>query len=555
MLKRFLSITLIVTLIVTMMPTIFSTNAATASSDIRRPLPQSGGENLFVAHNLTDRGAIGRVIAGEGLIGGQVVELYISSRRAQELLVLKDASDATARLGNLQLGMTLLNAFWAFNPATAGVAVAKNVGKGFVKTALARYLRTAVRNYDFGYGIIITANSALADQNRVVGPRSQLMRLAQPRSYNVTGNNVQIFDRPNGNAIGTLSRNANVTAIGTRQDAIDRNVMWYLLDTGTWVQTTHLGGSVVQTPKHVYVMTIIEPIQGGSVTVVDLMTGNRGGGIGNRFAYSDSVLITANANTGWEFERFYQIRADGSMSRMLGGFGERRNELTIHAVRENMNIKVSFVPAQPQQPLIPPPNQPPGQQPTQPPSQPPTQPPSSGLPQQETVEINIVEFERRVLEETNRERAQHGLAPLTGNSSLANVARAHSQDMATNNFFGHIGSDGSSPFDRVTRAGFSTQCHSTENVLLSQFGFPGSPLVLTHDTRNRIQATPERAVETWMNSPGHRANILNPNMRHIGVGVAVARHYEYVYLIEGIKVRRLAQLQLYFTQKFVEDFI
>ncbi|MDR0273226.1 MAG: CAP domain-containing protein, partial [Clostridiales bacterium] len=115
--------------------------------------------------------------------------------------------------------------------------------------------------------------------------------------------------------------------------------------------------------------------------------------------------------------------------------------------------------------------------------------------------INISSYERRVLELVNIERANNGLNPLAWHDGLANVARAHSEDLARNNMTGHTGSDGSSPGERITRAGITDVSFSGENAYAGP-------------------STSEAAVIGWMNSPGHRDNILNPNHTHLGVGVA-----------------------------------
>jgi len=101
---------------------------------------------------------------------------------------------------------------------------------------------------------------------------------------------------------------------------------------------------------------------------------------------------------------------------------------------------------------------------------------------------------------TNQQRAQYGLPPLNRVQTLMNAAQGHSLDMATNNFLGHTGSDGSSPGERITRAGYPWRAWG-ENVAAGQ-------------------ATAADAVAWWMNSPIHRASILNATYRDIGVGYA-----------------------------------
>ncbi len=110
-------------------------------------------------------------------------------------------------------------------------------------------------------------------------------------------------------------------------------------------------------------------------------------------------------------------------------------------------------------------------------------------------------IESAVLSMVNTQRAQAGVPALSASSALFTAARNHSQDMATNNFFSHTGSNGSSPFDRMVAAGFSFSA-AAENI------YAGS------GSNNSASA----AVSGWMNSEGHRTNMLNPAYTHAGVG-------------------------------------
>lgn len=107
-------------------------------------------------------------------------------------------------------------------------------------------------------------------------------------------------------------------------------------------------------------------------------------------------------------------------------------------------------------------------------------------------------FEQQVFDLTNQQRAQFGVAPLTLNLTLNDVAEKHSQDMAVNRYFSHQGRDGSQPWDRMKAGGYSYS-RAAENIA---FGQP----------------TPQDVVTAWMNSSGHRKNILDPNLKEIGVG-------------------------------------
>lgn len=97
----------------------------------------------------------------------------------------------------------------------------------------------------------------------------------------------------------------------------------------------------------------------------------------------------------------------------------------------------------------------------------------------------------------NTERAKAGLQLVAFDESLAQVARDHSQDMFRRGYFSHYTPDGLSPFDRMSNASID-------------YTFAGENLALAPST--------ELAMQGLMNSPGHRANILNPNFNKIGIG-------------------------------------
>ncbi|MEU6067530.1 CAP domain-containing protein [Streptomyces sp. NPDC047082] len=104
-----------------------------------------------------------------------------------------------------------------------------------------------------------------------------------------------------------------------------------------------------------------------------------------------------------------------------------------------------------------------------------------------------------VIKQTNAERTKAGCPALTSNPALTTAAQNHTVDMANHNFVGHTGSDGSSPVDRVQAAGYTGWSALAENVAAGQ-------------------TTAADVVKAWMDSPGHRANILNCSLEHIGIG-------------------------------------
>ncbi|GHH86842.1 CAP domain-containing protein [Streptomyces capitiformicae] len=109
--------------------------------------------------------------------------------------------------------------------------------------------------------------------------------------------------------------------------------------------------------------------------------------------------------------------------------------------------------------------------------------------------------EAAVLQLVNEERAKAGCDPVAANSTLAKLAQLFSEDMALRAFFDHTNPDGLDPWDRAAALGIT--------------GLGGENIA-------RGQATAEAVMEAWMNSPGHRANILNCDFKTLGVGVHMA---------------------------------
>lgn len=105
-----------------------------------------------------------------------------------------------------------------------------------------------------------------------------------------------------------------------------------------------------------------------------------------------------------------------------------------------------------------------------------------------------------VVDLTNRERSRAGLRPLAVDPSLTTAAQAHCADMVARAFYAHTSPEGTQPWDRAAAAG-STRRTIGENIACGQ-------------------RSAAEVVEGWMNSPGHRANILKPAFTHIGVGYA-----------------------------------
>ncbi|MEC1523740.1 CAP domain-containing protein [Neobacillus niacini] len=114
-------------------------------------------------------------------------------------------------------------------------------------------------------------------------------------------------------------------------------------------------------------------------------------------------------------------------------------------------------------------------------------------------------YEQKVVDLTNQERAKNGLAALKVDVTLSKMAREKSRDMSANGYFSHTSPTYGSPFDMMKQYGISYR-YAGENIAMGQ-------------------RTPEEVVKGWMNSEGHRKNILSPNFNYIGVGYVSQGNY------------------------------
>ena len=122
-----------------------------------------------------------------------------------------------------------------------------------------------------------------------------------------------------------------------------------------------------------------------------------------------------------------------------------------------------------------------------------------------TKDAAVASFESEVVRLVNIERQKSGLAPLTEDWQLSRVARYKSEDMRDRGYFSHTSPTYGSPFEMMKAFGISYRS-AGENIA-------------------KGQTTPAAVVNAWMNSSGHRANILSKSFTHIGVGYAKQGHY------------------------------
>ena len=128
-----------------------------------------------------------------------------------------------------------------------------------------------------------------------------------------------------------------------------------------------------------------------------------------------------------------------------------------------------------------------------------------------TTDASVTNYEKEVIRLVNEIRVQNGLRELTYDWELCRVARYKSQDMRDNRYFSHTSPTYGSPFQMMKSFGITYRT-AGENIA-------------------KGQATPQAVVNAWMNSSGHRANILNSSFTHIGVGyVADGRYWTQMFI-------------------------
>ena len=126
---------------------------------------------------------------------------------------------------------------------------------------------------------------------------------------------------------------------------------------------------------------------------------------------------------------------------------------------------------------------------------------------------NVNQLATEIAAGVNANRRANGEAPLRFNRRLGQAAMVHACDMLVHDFFDHRGSDGSNSQRRVRTAGYD-DCIVAENIA---WGYPRSQQIITG----------------WMNSPGHRRNMMHPRIEEFGVGITQGPKGPYWVLVVG----------------------
>jgi len=135
-------------------------------------------------------------------------------------------------------------------------------------------------------------------------------------------------------------------------------------------------------------------------------------------------------------------------------------------------------------------------------------------PEERSILLISSRYDGELLQLTNQQRSSNGVPALRLSAQLGRAAQNHAEDMANQNFFSHTGSNGSRMSDRVNQVGYSWQAVA-ENIYMG------------------TNASPNGAINGWMNSTGHRRNMLNSNYIEIGFGVATRGRNVYYVQVFG----------------------
>jgi len=165
-----------------------------------------------------------------------------------------------------------------------------------------------------------------------------------------------------------------------------------------------------------------------------------------------------------------------------------------------------------------------------------------------TAYINPTQFDeitfcQMILEMTNAERTRRGLSPVAPNSAAAAAATQHSRDMASRGYFDHKSKgilSRSNPTTRMAAYGYRPRLTAENIAMMPTFNnqlvqynsdHTRSTVAVDYNTYGRLA---QYTMQEWMNSPGHRVNILNPRLTTLGVGAAIGMrsNVPYVYVTQ-----------------------
>ena len=143
--------------------------------------------------------------------------------------------------------------------------------------------------------------------------------------------------------------------------------------------------------------------------------------------------------------------------------------------------------------------------------------------------VEAADLAQRIHAQINKERKKHDLSALAWSNDLSRIAEKHSRDMESRNYLSHDSPEGKGFSYRYRQGGYACEIRvgsfvyiGAENVALSHlYNSMTREDGIAYYNWNSPQEIAQRTVSGWMNSPGHRKNILEPHWRHEGIGVRI----------------------------------
>ena len=162
-------------------------------------------------------------------------------------------------------------------------------------------------------------------------------------------------------------------------------------------------------------------------------------------------------------------------------------------------------------------------------------------------EWKLSDLQKLIHQKVNQKRIENGLAPYSYDTSLERLALSHSKDMAEKKFFAHVNLQGESPNDRAIRLNIPIETHRDGKILIgvaenlfmcslkqsiAYYFEKGEKKQTVH--WHTAETISNSVVEGWMNSPGHRKNLLSDNLREHGLGICISQEGQF-YVSEEMR--------------------
>ncbi|WP_332310327.1 CAP domain-containing protein [Metabacillus litoralis] len=310
-------------------------------------------------------------------------------------------------------------------------------------------------------------------------------------------NNNEALDTTDVNRVGTVDVSDNVNYNGRSYGPITRDIGTRYNEGANELRTAHRDRQNTVTENDFDLDFI--PDRNGNIDGMDLSS-SKTDVSSNKYPHTRAIAVqearfkTIQANSPEEAQQKAQ--------QYINQFKQQAEQRAPQAQQRTQQNQVEAPPTQ-QQPKAQAPQEQKQQAPTQQQQQ--AKAPAEKQPETQQPTQGLSQAVQQVIELTNAERRKNGLSDLKGDTKLSGVAQKKSEDMRQNHYFSHTSPTYGSPFDMMRDFGVTYKT-AGENIAQGQ-------------------QTPEQVVQAWMNSEGHRKNILSKDFTHIGVGYDQNGHH------------------------------